>query len=71
MAHPMEGDVLVCADDAEAKQAALALVGEVADLRGIDAGPLANAVTVEAMTAVLLGINRRYKVSAGLRVVGV
>lgn len=69
--HAMEGDVLVCADDAEAKQAAMALVGEIPDLRAIDAGGLGAAATVEAMTAVLLGINRRYKVSAGLRVVGV
>jgi len=68
--HPMEGDVLVCADDAAAKQETLALVAAVTGLRGVDAGGLTNARTVEAMTAVLLSINRRYKINAGLRVVG-
>jgi len=71
LGHAMEGDVLVCATDAEAKQAAMQLVAEVPALRAIDAGGLENAVTVEAMTAVLLGINRRYKVSAAVRIVGV
>ena len=70
LAHPMEGDVLVCADDATAKRETLALVEAVPGLRGVDAGGLTNARTVEAMTAVLLSINRRYKINAGLRVVG-
>ena len=71
LAHPMEGDVLVCADDAEAKQTTMDLTARIPDLRPIDAGGLANANTVEAMTALLLGINRRYKVSAGVRIVGI
>lgn len=71
LAHPVEGDVLVCADDPEARRVAMDLVPQVPNLRAIDAGGLASAATVEAMTALLLGINRRYKVSAAIRIVGV
>ena len=61
-------DVLVCGDDAEAKQEAIKLA-EAAGMRGIDAGPLANAVAVEALTPVLLYINRAYKAKgAGIRI---
>jgi 8-hydroxy-5-deazaflavin:NADPH oxidoreductase len=64
-------DVLVCGDDDEAKQDAMRLV-EAADLRAIDAGPLANAVAVEALTPVLLYINKKYKVKgAGIRITGI
>ncbi len=63
-------DVLVCGDDPEAKAEAIQLV-EATGMRGIDAGPLANAVAVEALTPVLLSINRRYKVKgAGIRITG-
>jgi hypothetical protein len=68
--HPVECDVLVCGDDGAAKAEALALA-QAAGLRGLDAGPLQNAGVVEGMTAVLIGINRRYKVSgAGIRITG-
>lgn len=64
-------DVLICADDDDAKQEAMTLV-EAAGLRGIDAGPLANAVAAEALTPVLLYINKRYKVKgAGIRITGI
>jgi predicted dinucleotide-binding enzyme len=44
---------------------------ETAGLRGIDAGLLANAVAAEALTSILIGINRRYKVDcAGIRITG-
>ncbi|MCS6835103.1 MAG: NADPH-dependent F420 reductase [Anaerolineae bacterium] len=63
-------DVLVCADDDEAKADVIALVA-AAGLRGIDAGPLANAVAAEALTPVLLWINKKYKVKgAGIRITG-
>jgi predicted dinucleotide-binding enzyme len=42
-----------------------------AGLRGVHAGPLVNAVAAEALTSVLIGINRHYKVpGAGLRITG-
>lgn len=64
-------DVLVCGDDADAKQEVMALV-QAADMRGIDAGALANAVAVEALTSVLISINKRYKVKgAGIRITGI
>ena len=63
-------DVLVCADSADAKAAVIELV-EAAGMRGIDAGPLKNAVAAEALTPVLLHINRRYRVKgAGIRITG-
>jgi predicted dinucleotide-binding enzyme len=39
-------------------------------MRGIDAGPLRLSRHLEAMTAVLLSINRRYRTQAGLRITG-
>ncbi len=69
--HPIACDVLVCGDDPEAKAEAIALAGAIG-ARGLDAGPLQNAVVVEGLTAVLIGINRRYKVTgAGIRITGV
>ncbi len=64
-------DVLISSDDAEAKEEVIKLV-EAAGMRGIDAGPLANAVAAEALTAVLLYINRKYGVKgAGIRITGI
>jgi NADPH-dependent F420 reductase len=68
--HPIECDVLVCGDDKEAKAEAIALA-EAAGMRGLDAGPLQNAVVVEGLTAVLIGINIRYKANkAGVKITG-
>lgn len=63
-------DVLVCGDDEAAKQTGMQLVRD-AGMRAWDAGPLDNAVVVEGLTTVLLGINRRHKVKgAGIRITG-
>lgn len=68
--HDANCDVLVCGDDEEAKQNVIQLV-EAAGMRGIDAGPLANAVAAEALTPVLLYINKKYQVKgAGIRITG-
>lgn len=68
--HPIACDVLVCGDDRQAKAEAIALA-EAAGMRGLDAGPLQNAVVVEGLTAVLIGINMRYKVkAAGIQITG-
>jgi NADPH-dependent F420 reductase len=67
---PIDCDVLVCGDDKEAREAVIALA-DAAGTRGIDAGVLANSVAAEALTSLLIGINRRYKVSnAGIRITG-
>jgi predicted dinucleotide-binding enzyme len=69
-ASPPEQDVFVCGDDEEAKRLALELAAKIVAGRAIDAGPLATACALEAMTAVLLNVNRAYKTHAGLRVTG-
>ncbi len=67
---PVDCDVLVCADDAEAKAAVIELVA-AAGMRGIDAGGLKNAVAAESLTPVLMHINRKYGVKgAGIRITG-
>lgn len=65
-----EEDVLVCGDDEGAKAVALDLGARLVAGRAIDAGPLANARGLEALTAVILNVNRRYKVRAGIRLTG-
>ncbi|PZC48348.1 MAG: hypothetical protein DK306_000958 [Chloroflexi bacterium] len=68
---PIQGDVLITGDDAEAKAAVMALAGRMSELRAIDAGPLAMSRFVEDLTALILGINRRYKTQAAVRMVGI
>jgi NADPH-dependent F420 reductase len=64
-------DVLVFADDKAARDLVVTLA-EAAGMRGIDGGALANSVAAEALTSVLIGINRRYKVNgAGIRITGI
>lgn len=68
--YELDCDVLVCGDDKEAKTEAIALA-EAAGMRGLDAGSLQNAVVVEGLAAVLIAINRRYKVKdAGIKITG-
>jgi hypothetical protein len=70
LAYVIECDVLVCSDSKDARQAVIALAGD-AGLRGIDAGSLANSAAAEAMTSVLIWINRTYKIpDAGLKITG-
>lgn len=69
--HIVDCDVLVCSDDADAKANVMKLV-EAAGMRGVDAGPLANAVAVESLTPVLLYINKVYGIKgAGIRITGI
>jgi len=63
-------DVLVFGNDRSARDSVIALA-EAIGTRGIDGGPIANSVAAEALTSILIGINRRYKVDgAGLRITG-
>ena len=64
-------DVMVLGDDRAATDLVLALVAVVPGLRGIYAGRLRNAGQVEALTANLIAVNRRYRTSAGIRLTGV
>ncbi len=66
----LDGDVLVVGDDREAVGLVIALINSVAGLRGVFAGRLRNAGQVEALTANLIAINRRYRVQSGIQVAG-
>jgi 8-hydroxy-5-deazaflavin:NADPH oxidoreductase len=66
---PLDEDVLVCGAPA-AKEPALEFGARLVSGRAIDVGPLANSRALEAMTAVILHVNRHYKVVAGLRLTG-
>jgi NADPH-dependent F420 reductase len=70
LSHAVECDILVCGDTKAAKERVRPLVEAIAGCRYIDAGPLANARTVEAMTALLIGLNIRNKKHTGLRITG-
>ena len=69
--RPASGDVLVCTDHPQAFDATADLIRRVPDLRAFAAGSLAAAGPVEAFTAVLLGLNARYKGRATIHLTGV
>jgi NADPH-dependent F420 reductase len=64
-------DVLVLGDDRQATDLIQALAARIPGVRGVYAGRLRNCGQVEALTANLVSINRRYKAHAGLRVTDV
>ncbi len=66
--HRIEGDVLVLGEDREAVDTVCQLATAIPGARGIYAGRLRNAGQVEALTANLIAINRRYKAHAGLTI---
>ncbi|MBK6552408.1 MAG: NADPH-dependent F420 reductase [Rhodocyclaceae bacterium] len=68
--HGLDCDVLVCGDSKEARAEVIKLV-EAAGMRGFHAGSIANAAAVEAMTSVLIFINKQYSCHAGIRVTGI
>lgn len=67
----LDTDVLVLGDDREAVDIGIALAAVLPGVRGIFGGRLRNAHQVEAMTANLIAINKRYKAHAGLRITDV
>lgn len=68
--EPSDQDALIAGDDPRAKQLALDLAGRLVAGRAIDAGPLANSRALEGMTAVILNVNKKFGVHAGLRLTG-
>lgn len=64
-------DVLVLGDDRAATDIVQALAGRIAGVRGVYGGRLRNAHQIEAFTANLISVNRRYKAHAGLRITDV
>jgi NADPH-dependent F420 reductase len=68
---PLESDVMVCGVDEEAKSAVGSLIADIPNLRWVDCGRLEMARISETLTALLVGINRTYKIhDAGFRIVG-
>ena len=67
----LDTDVMVLGDDREATDLVQGLVASIPGMRGVYAGRLRNAHQVEALTANLISVNRRYKAHAGLRVTDV
>jgi NADPH-dependent F420 reductase len=67
----LDTDVLVLGDDREATDLVQELVGRIPGMRGVFGGRLRNAHQVEALTANLISVNRRYRCHAGLRVTDV
>jgi 8-hydroxy-5-deazaflavin:NADPH oxidoreductase len=70
LGHAIDCDVLVCGDDREARTTVIALARD-AGMRAFHAGPLCNSAVAEALTSVLITINRQYKIKdSGIRITG-
>ena len=69
--HQLDEDILVCGNRKADKQVAIELIERIDGLRCVDCGPLENSRTTESLTALLIGINVRYKTHAGIRITGI
>jgi len=67
---PVDCDVIVCSDDAEAGRTVRSLASRIPGVRAIDGGKLENARILEQITALLLGLNIRHKGHSGIRITG-
>ena len=67
----IESDVIVCADDADARERVIGLANLIDGVRGVDGGGLQNARYVEDFTAMLLNINRIYGAHSTIKIVGI
>ncbi len=65
--HPLAQDVLVCGDSRADKRRAAGVIERIDGLRCVDCGALEMARTTEALTALLIAVNARYKIHAGIR----
>ena len=68
--EPLDQDVVVCGGDDEAKRQVSAVAEQIRGVRAVDGGPLSSARYVEGITVLLVGINKRYKTLAGVRIAG-
>jgi len=68
--HPLDQDVLLCGDSREDKKRAARLLQLIEGLRCVDCGRLEMARITESLTALLIAVNARYKVHAGIRLTG-
>jgi NADPH-dependent F420 reductase len=67
---PIDCDVIVCSDDKAAGLKIRELARKIPGVRALDGGKLENARIVEQITALLIGLNIRYKGQSGLRITG-
>lgn len=67
----LDEDVVICADDSDAKSVVVDLTRKIPNLRPVDAGALYNARYVEQITPLLVNINRIHRTHAGIRITGV
>ena len=67
---PVDCDVIVCSNDADAIQVVRALAEKIPGVRAINGGKLENARIVEQITAMLIGMNIRHKAHSGIRITG-
>ncbi len=66
----LDEDVLICGDRKADKKRVAGLIELIDGLRAVNAGPLEQARIVEPLTALLIGINGRYKTHAGIKITG-
>jgi NADPH-dependent F420 reductase len=69
--EPPDQDALVAGDDPRAKELALEVAEKLVAGRAVDVGPLANSRALEALTAVILNVNKHFRAHAGLRLTGI
>ena len=69
--RPLDTDIVVFGDDADAKSKVIALAATIKGARGVDGGGLENARYCEDLTALLLNINRIYKAHSMIKIVGI
>ena len=67
----IDADVVVCADDSDAKSTVMKLAETIEGVRAVDGGALANSQYVENLTALLININRIYRAHSTIRIVGI
>mgnify|MGYP001824128101 CR=1 FL=1 len=68
--HHLDADVLVCGKSKAAREQVLELTSSLPGTRALDAGPLANALIIEGMTAIIINLNKRYGGEASLSISG-
>ncbi len=64
--NTVDNDVLVCSDNKEARAAVMEIANKIDGIRGLNGGLLCNCRIIEAMTALIIGMNIRYKTPKGL-----
>ena len=70
LAHELDEDVLIAGDRRESKRRVADVIARIPGLRPVNAGLLETARLIEGLTPLLISINARYKVHAGIRITG-